>query len=108
MRRKIFQETLPQALALADRVILGGVFRSQQLGDDNRLDPDSVAQRVRALNKEARVFNSSDEIATVLAAESQPGDLLLVMSNGSFDGLCDKLIKKLGDEVHVPSGTNRR
>ena len=39
MRRKIFQETLPQALALADRVILGGVFRSHQLGDENRLDP---------------------------------------------------------------------
>jgi UDP-N-acetylmuramate: L-alanyl-gamma-D-glutamyl-meso-diaminopimelate ligase len=108
MRRKIFQETLPQALALADRVILGGVFRSQQLGDDNRLDPEGVAQSVRALNKEARVFNSSDEIAAVLAAESEPGDLLLVMSNGSFDGLCDKLIKKLGDEVHVPSGTTRR
>lgn len=108
MRRKIFQETLPQALALADRVILGGVFRSQQLGNDNRLDPESVAQSVRALNKEARVFNSSDEIAAVLAAESEPGDLLLVMSNGSFDGLCDKLIKKLGDEVHVPSGTTRR
>jgi UDP-N-acetylmuramate: L-alanyl-gamma-D-glutamyl-meso-diaminopimelate ligase len=108
MRRKIFQETLPQALALADRVILGGVFRSQQLGDDNRLDPESVAQSVRALNKEARVFNSSDEIAGVLAAESEPGDLLLVMSNGSFDGLCDKLIKKLGDEVHVPSGTTHR
>lgn len=108
MRRRIFQETLPQALALADRVILGGVFRSQQLGDDNRLDPECVAKSVRALNKEARVFNSSDEIATVLAAESEPGDLLLVMSNGSFDGLCDKLIKKLGDEVHVPSGTTRR
>jgi UDP-N-acetylmuramate: L-alanyl-gamma-D-glutamyl-meso-diaminopimelate ligase len=108
MRRKIFQETLPPALALADRVILGGVFRSNQLGDDNRLDPESVAQSVRALNKEARVFRSSDEIAAVLAAESEPGDLLLVMSNGSFDGLCDKLIKKLGDEVHVPSGTARR
>jgi UDP-N-acetylmuramate: L-alanyl-gamma-D-glutamyl-meso-diaminopimelate ligase len=108
MRRKIFQETLPPALALADRVILGGVFRSNQLGDDNRLDPESVAQRVRALNKEARVLNSSDEIAAVLAAESEPGDLLLVMSNGSFDGLCAKLIKKLGDEVNVPSGTTHR
>jgi UDP-N-acetylmuramate: L-alanyl-gamma-D-glutamyl-meso-diaminopimelate ligase len=108
MRRRIFQETLPQAMALADRVILGGVFRSNQLGDENRLDPESVAQSVRALNKEARVFNSSDEIAAVLAAESEQGDLLLVMSNGSFDGLCDKLIKKLGDEVHVPSGATRR
>ena len=45
MRRKIFQETLPQALALADRVVLGGVFRSQQLGDDNRLDPGSGGEK---------------------------------------------------------------
>ncbi len=108
MRRKIFQETLPQALALADRVILGGVFRSQQLGDENRLDPESVAQSVRTLGREARVFGSSDEIAAVLAAESEPGDLLLVMSNGSFDGLCDKLTKKLGDGVRVPSGASGR
>ena len=32
------------------------------------------------------------------------GDLLLVMSNGSFDGLCDKLLKKLGSRS---SGTAR-
>ena len=108
MRRKVFQETLPQALALADRVILGGVFRSQQLGDDNRLDPETVAKSVRALGKDARVLGSSQEIADTLAAESQPGDLLLVMSNGSFDGLCDKLIKKLGEEVRVPSEATSR
>src|ERR1700676_4122007 len=108
MRRKVFQETLPRALALADRVVLGGVFRSHQLGDDNRLDPETVAQIIRSLGKEARVFSSSDEIAGVWAAESEPGDLLLVMSNGSFDGLCEKLIKKLGEEVGLPSEATSR
>jgi UDP-N-acetylmuramate: L-alanyl-gamma-D-glutamyl-meso-diaminopimelate ligase len=108
MRRKVFQETLPQALALADRVVLGGVFRSQQLGDDKRLDPGTVAKSVRALGKDARVLGSSQEIADTLAAESQPGDLLLLMSNGSFDGLCDKLIKKLGNDVPVPSEATSR
>jgi UDP-N-acetylmuramate: L-alanyl-gamma-D-glutamyl-meso-diaminopimelate ligase len=108
MRRKIFQETLPQALALADRVVLGGVFRSQQLVDDNRLDPETVAQSIRALGKDARVFNGSEAIAEALGAESEPGDLLLVMSNGSFDGLCEKLMKKLAAEIHVPSGTTSR
>src|SRR5260370_36569409 len=33
MRRKVFQESLPKALALADRVVVGGVFRAQQLGN---------------------------------------------------------------------------
>ena len=108
MRRKIFQETLPQSLALADRVILGGVYHSQQLNDENRLDPESVAKSVREFGKDARVFSSSDEIAAALAAEAEPGDILLVMSNGSFDGLCDKLITKLTHEVRVPSGASSR
>ncbi|HEY2353182.1 MAG TPA: UDP-N-acetylmuramate:L-alanyl-gamma-D-glutamyl-meso-diaminopimelate ligase [Candidatus Acidoferrum sp.] len=108
MRRKIFQQTLPESLALADRVVLGGVFRSHQLGDENRLDPETVAQTVRSLGKQARVFSSSDEIAAALSAESEPGDVLLVMSNGSFDGLCEKLVKKLSNEVRVPSGATSR
>jgi UDP-N-acetylmuramate: L-alanyl-gamma-D-glutamyl-meso-diaminopimelate ligase len=96
MRRKVFQEALPKALALSDRVILGGVFRALQLGDENRLDPETVAASVRALGKDARVFPSSDAIAEHLVAQAQAGDLLLIMSNGSFDGLCEKLLKKLG------------
>jgi UDP-N-acetylmuramate: L-alanyl-gamma-D-glutamyl-meso-diaminopimelate ligase len=95
MRRKVFQEALPKSLALGDRVILGGVFRAQQLGDDNRLDPESVAESVRALGKDARVLAGSDAIADHLSAEAKAGDLLLIMSNGSFDGLCEKLLKKL-------------
>jgi UDP-N-acetylmuramate: L-alanyl-gamma-D-glutamyl-meso-diaminopimelate ligase len=96
MRRKVFQDALPKALALGDRVILGGVFRAQQLGGENRLDPESVAEAVRALGKDARVLPSSDAIAESLANEAKPGDLLLIMSNGSFDGLCEKLLKRLG------------
>lgn len=96
MRRKVFEETLPQALALGDCIILGGVFRSQQIGDENRMDPEAVAASVRRLGKEAQVFASSDVIAEHLAAQAKKGDVLLVMSNGSFDGLCEKLMKQLG------------
>jgi UDP-N-acetylmuramate: L-alanyl-gamma-D-glutamyl-meso-diaminopimelate ligase len=99
MRRKVFQDALPKALALGDRIILGGVFRAQQLGDENRLDPEQVAESVRALGKDARVYPSSDAIAEHLVAEARAGDLLLIMSNGSFDGLCEKLLKKLGAAV---------
>jgi UDP-N-acetylmuramate: L-alanyl-gamma-D-glutamyl-meso-diaminopimelate ligase len=108
MRRKVFEESLPKALALADRAILGGVFRAGQLGDENRLDPEAVAARVRALGKSAEVFSGAEAIAAHLAGEAKPGDLLLVMSNGSFDGLCDKLLKKLGHQVTIPSEANLR
>ena len=108
MRRKVFEETLPVALALADCVVLGGVFRPQQLGDENRLEPETVAESVRELGKSARVFPSADAIADQLSSEAEPGDVLLVMSNGSFDGLCEKLLAKLAQPVHVSSEANLR
>jgi UDP-N-acetylmuramate: L-alanyl-gamma-D-glutamyl-meso-diaminopimelate ligase len=108
MRRKVFQESLPKALALADRVVLGGVFRAQQLGDENRLAPDTVAQSVRDLGKDARAFEGAEKIADFLAEEAKPGDLLLIMSNGSFDGLCEKLLKKLSQGAPQPAEAGRR
>jgi len=107
MRRKVFQETLPQSLALADRVILGGVFRAQQLGDENRMDPQAVADSVRQLGRSTAVFPSAEAIAEAISAEAESGDLLLVMSNGSFDGLCEKLLKKLEQSAPQPAGASK-
>lgn len=95
MRRRVFQDALPQSLALGDRVILGSVHRAGQLEDQQRLDPETITAAVRELGKDARVLPGSDAIADYLAAEARPNDLLLVMSNGSFDGLCEKLLKRL-------------
>jgi len=106
MRRKVFQESLPQALALADRVALGGVFRAQQLGEENRLDPETVAASVRALGKEAEVVSGGEAMADFLVANAKANDLLLIMSNGSFDGLCEKLLAKLDASLPVPAGAN--
>jgi UDP-N-acetylmuramate: L-alanyl-gamma-D-glutamyl-meso-diaminopimelate ligase len=108
MRRKVFQDALPKALALGDRVILGGVFRAQQLGGENRLDPESVAESVRGLGKDARVFPSSDSIAEHLESEAKPGDVLLIMSNGSFDGLCEKVLTKLGTAAQLTDEAKTR
>jgi len=107
MRRKVFQDALPQSLALGDKVLLGSVHRAGQLADDQRLDPESVAAAVRQLGKDARVLPGADAIADLLAAEAKPGDLLLIMSNGSFDGLCEKLLKRLAAR-NATSGANAR
>jgi len=108
MRRKVFQDSLPPALALADRVALGGVFRAQQLGGENRLDPEIVAQSVRALGKDAQVVGGGEAMAEFLVSNAKPNDLLLIMSNGSFDGLCEKLLAKLKSPRPVPAGASSR
>ena len=95
MRRRVFQDVLPAALALGDRVVLGGVHRASLLSDEQRLDPETVAAAVRNLGKDARVLPSAEAIADFVGAEARSGDLVLVMSNGNFDGLCERLLKKL-------------
>jgi UDP-N-acetylmuramate: L-alanyl-gamma-D-glutamyl-meso-diaminopimelate ligase len=107
MRRKIFQDALPDALALADRVLLGGVHRAGQLDDAHRLDPQAVVTAVRSMGKYARALPSADAIAELLYVEAMRGDLLLIMSNGSFDGLCETLLKRLTAR-QIPSEANTR
>ena len=107
MRRKVFQDALPEALALADSVILDAVHRATLLDDAHRLDPEAVAVGVRSHGKDARVLPSADDIADLLAAEAKSGDIFLIMSNGSFDGLCEKLLKKLSAR-QIPSEANAR
>jgi UDP-N-acetylmuramate: L-alanyl-gamma-D-glutamyl-meso-diaminopimelate ligase len=95
MRRKIFQDVLPEALAVADAVAIGPVNRAQLLADEDRFSPDAVAEAIRKRGRDAKAFASADEIADHFAANARSGDLVMVMSNGSFDGLCSKLLEKL-------------
>jgi UDP-N-acetylmuramate: L-alanyl-gamma-D-glutamyl-meso-diaminopimelate ligase len=95
MRRKIFQDVLPDALAIADAVAIGPVSRAQQLEEIDRLSPSGIAESLRDRGRTAKAFDSSAEIAEYLAENARAGDLVMVMSNGSFDGLCTKLLDKL-------------
>lgn len=95
MRRKTFQEVLPEALGVADAVLIGPVNRGQLLRDEERLSPEDIAEALRQRGRAAQAFASANEIADYLAANAKPGDLVMVMSNGSFDGLSAKLLAKL-------------
>jgi UDP-N-acetylmuramate: L-alanyl-gamma-D-glutamyl-meso-diaminopimelate ligase len=95
MRRKVFQDALPDALAIADGVLIGPVNRAQLLSEDDRLSPDTIAESLRKHGRAAKTFSSGAEIADYLSENGIPGDLVMVMSNGSFDGLCSKLLEKL-------------
>jgi UDP-N-acetylmuramate: L-alanyl-gamma-D-glutamyl-meso-diaminopimelate ligase len=103
MRRKVFEQDLVASLSTADAAVLGAVNRANLLADAERMSPERVLQGVRAAGRKAEGFDSAEEIAEYLARETQPGDLVLVMSNGSFDGLCGKLLGKL-QERGAPAG----
>jgi UDP-N-acetylmuramate: L-alanyl-gamma-D-glutamyl-meso-diaminopimelate ligase len=103
MRRRVFENDLAAALATADATVLGAVNRANLLSDEERMSPARVLDFLRASRRTAEGFDSAEEIAEYLSAETQPGDLVLVMSNGSFDGLCGKLLRKL-QERGAPAG----
>ena len=95
MRRKVFQDVLPDALAIADAVAIGPVSRAQLLEEGARLSPEGIAESLRERGRPAKAFDSSAAIADYFAENAKAGDLVMVMSNGSFDGLCSKLLEKL-------------
>ena len=101
MRRKIFQDALPDALALADAVLFGPVSRAQLLEEGERLSPDDIARSIHARGREAKAFGSAVEIAGHIATNANSGDVVLVMSNGSFDGLTSKLLERLNARAGV-------
>ena len=96
MRRKIFQDALPDALSLADAVLFGPVNRAQLLEEGERLSPEAIAESIRSRGRFAKAFGSSTDVAEHLADHAGPGDVVLIMSNGSFDGLTSKLLERLG------------
>jgi len=103
MRRRVFEDDLAAALAMADGAVLGAVNRAQLLSDAERLSPERVIERVRAAGRRGAALQSAGEIAEFLAEESREGDIILVLSNGSFDGLCDKLLTLLSTRTTAPS-----
>jgi UDP-N-acetylmuramate: L-alanyl-gamma-D-glutamyl-meso-diaminopimelate ligase len=96
MRRKVFQDALPQALSAADAVLFGPVNRASMLEEADRLSPEAIAKSIRSRGRAATACSSSEEISEYLAANATPGDIILIMSNGGFDGLTAKLLEKLG------------
>ncbi|MBE2212669.1 MAG: Mur ligase [Opitutaceae bacterium] len=91
-RTKVLQAGFLDALAEADRVILGAVNRADKLGADQRFDTAEVAATLRGRGRDAHASASAAEalatlervaaVATVAAPQ-----LVVFFSNGSFDGI---------------------
>src|SRR5512139_2784653 len=86
MRLGVHKDQLPEALAEADRVI---VYAPPSLGWD--------ATAVFAhMGDKAEVRARTEDIVREVAAQARPGDHVLVMSNGGFEGIHQRLLDALG------------
>jgi UDP-N-acetylmuramate: L-alanyl-gamma-D-glutamyl-meso-diaminopimelate ligase len=94
-RRAVFQSTLPDALRLADGVILAQVARIDQLPPHDRLDPHKVIETIEKSGIPAFYEPRVDDIVTRVKPLARPGDIIVVFSNGGFEGIHDKLLAGL-------------
>ncbi|MFT3757304.1 UDP-N-acetylmuramate:L-alanyl-gamma-D-glutamyl-meso-diaminopimelate ligase [Thauera sp.] len=84
MKLGVMKAQLPASLAEADAVFC----YAGSLGWD-------AAEALSPLGERARVHESLDRLVADVAAAAQPGDQVLVMSNGGFGGVHQKLLDAL-------------
>jgi len=95
MRRAVFQEVLASAFDAADRVCIRRPVEPEKAPAGDRLDVERLARDVSARGTPAAAFPNADAIVACLADELRPGDVVVVMSNGGFEGIHGRLLEAL-------------
>jgi N-acetylglutamate synthase-like GNAT family acetyltransferase len=98
-RRKTFQAEYAAAFSQADEVIVGKLFDPSKIPAADRFDPERLALDLHRSGTKAAYVPDVDTIVKQLAGSAAPGDVVCVLSSGSFDGLHDKLLDAIGDSV---------
>jgi UDP-N-acetylmuramate: L-alanyl-gamma-D-glutamyl-meso-diaminopimelate ligase len=85
MKRGVHKETLAASLSAADSVFL--------------YQPDSidwcVSEVAQQCAQQSDTDDNIDRLVEKIVASAQPGDHRLVMSNGGFEGIHDKILRAL-------------
>ncbi|MFZ0416666.1 MAG: UDP-N-acetylmuramate:L-alanyl-gamma-D-glutamyl-meso-diaminopimelate ligase [Candidatus Sulfotelmatobacter sp.] len=95
LRRRVLQSDLARSLAVADEIIVAGVFRSEAVPENERLELPELAAEIQKHGKRARLIGNADEIVQTIAPEMRTGDIVAILSNGGFGGIYEKLPARL-------------
>ena len=95
LRRNVFEAELVDALANADSVIVADVYRKEILSEEDRLQPENVLDQLRSRGISATAGGSAAGIVEALLPRLQAGDVIVIMSNGGFGGIHQKLLHAL-------------
>ncbi len=94
-RRAVFQEDFARSFAAADRVVVAPLWEPHKVPDGQRLDVERMVRDVAALGTKASAPESVDAIVAEIAGEARPGDVVTILSSGSFGGIHKKLLAAL-------------
>jgi len=91
MRTRIHQHRLPACFAGADRVIFVPAS-ARNLRTDEVLDTDAIC---RAIGDHAQVLPDVEAVIAAVSQGAHEGDQILILSNGGFDGIHQKMLARL-------------
>ena len=94
-RRNLLQSELEDSLSQADGVFISEVPNPEKVPDGELLDVESVIGNLSSRGKEAFIGLSSDDIVNKLIPLTSSGDTIVVLSNGGFGGIHEKLLEAL-------------
>ena len=98
-RRNIHQQDYAAAFDAADAAYIKVPERHDKVPVGEELDVPRLVEELRARGVQAEGGTDVPALARQVAAAARPGDVLLVMSNGSFGGFIDQLLGHLKERA---------
>ncbi len=94
-RRKIFQKDYVDAFSGAWTPLFAKPYNQSNIKEDDRFSVDELIGDLEKNGTPAKAFEKVDDIVAELKSRAKPGDVILIMSNGGFDGIYGKLLEAL-------------
>lgn len=101
-RRAYFQELYSSAFDAASAVVIAPVFGAEALAPSERFDAHRLAADLRGRGIDACDMATYDETLDGAMDRLRPGDVAVLMSNGGFGGMHERLLDALRDRDANP------
>ncbi len=93
--RNVFQDVYPGAFDAADIVCIRKPPLLEKIPETIRFSSEKLVSDLIARGKDAHYFEDTEGIIDFLAETAASGDLVLIMSNGGFDNIHERLLARL-------------
>jgi len=94
-RRNIFQNAYASSFEGADVVILPEPPMMEKIPLNERFSSPKLTANLKERGIDAHYFPNNDDLLDGLLAHIKPGDVILIMSNGAFDNIQERLVQRL-------------
>lgn len=93
--RKVFQDVYPASFDYADLICIRKPPLLHKIPSNERFSSEQLVADLKNRGKDAYYFADTESIIAFIVEQATAGDLILVMSNGSFDNIHQRLLDQL-------------